>query len=738
MKNQRIQIEIKGLVQGIGFRPYIYQLAKELNLTGWVKNNSSGVLIEAQGEKINELLKNLSHNPPKLSHIEFINTVNINKKAKEKKFVILKSDVGNISTKISPDIGICDHCLYELFDPNSRFYHYPFINCTHCGPRFSITQNLPYDRSQTSMDDFKLCETCQKEYNDPDNRRYHAQAISCSSCGPCLSMPLEEIVSLLAEGKILAVKGMTGYQLICDAHNEKTVLELRRRKNRLAKPFAVMVLDLNHASFFAESNPLANNLLSDWTRPIVLLPKKENILNPIIAPKLNKLGIMLPSTALHYLILDGVLKYQKKISALIVTSANLSGEPLVSEDESAEEKLKDSADHIISYNRKIIMRSDDSVLHIINKKPCFIRRARGFAPNSIRLPYSIPSTLALGAYLKNTFCITRGQEAFISQHLGDLKTASSIDFFHDTLDYYLNYLNTKPERIACDLHPDFYNSHFAERFSKKHTIPIIKVQHHHAHIAAVAAEYAINEPSIGLALDGYGYGNDGSAWGGELFLYQNNGCERLAHLQPLPQPGNDKATKQTWRMAVSMLYQLGYTPNALKHFNNKTEINLVFNLLQKNKNISKTSSCGRLFDAASALLDVCLESQYEGQAAMELESLVTEIQVLKNSWVIENDTLNLLPLFKYLLNCNTAIGSNIFHGSLAAALADWANHYAKKLNTKIILISGGCFLNKILTESFIEFSTKLGLEVYYPQALPPNDGSISFGQAWLAGNRERI
>lgn len=728
--NERHKIIIRGQVQGVGFRPHVYRTAMELGLTGHVHNDSNGVCIEIQGKTLNLFLNQLQKNLPPLAKITTIETHKISVKQHESLFEIQKSKNGKISTIITPDSCICNDCLSELFDPNSRYFQYPFLNCTQCGPRLTITKQLPYDRIQTSMSNFTLCADCQKEYSDPMNRRYHAQPTACASCGPALSITINEIATDILKGNIVALKGLGGYQLICNAKNEVALLKLRARKKRDAKPFALMMSDSDVAEKFVFLNESEKQLIESRERPIVLLQKKNKLLPDVIAPELSHLGIMLPYTPLHYLLFH-VLSQHDSETILVMTSANVSGEPIIIDDHEAMKLLTCIADKIVFYNRDIVTRVDDSVMRVINKQPLFIRRARGFVPTPIQLPYAIPETLALGGHLKNTFCITRGDEAFVSQHIGSLNNKATIDFFHESLSHLLQFLSVKPERIAHDSHPDFYTT----RFAQENNVPIFSVQHHEAHIASVAAEYGIQEKTLGLVLDGYGYGLNGDAWGGELFLIENNTFDRLGHLYPLAQPGGEMASREPWRMGISVLYEMGKIDEAFKKFDNQPHIQLTFDLLKKEINSPKTSSCGRLFDAAATLLNVKNHSDYEGHAAMCLESLAINPKSLSNGWSLNNNILNFLPTLEILSEMDDSIeGSNIFHGTLIAGLLAWVYQNAIKHDIKTVLLSGGCFLNKILSEGLIIELNNLGIRALLPKKLPPNDGGISLGQAWIAGN----
>ena len=738
----RLQLLITGQVQGVGFRPHVYRVAKTLDLTGWVQNTALGVLIEIQGSSIAHFLSNLKSSLPPLAKIDDVQTKTLALCENETAFQIIASSTGKSRTMLSPDTSSCSECLHELFDQQSRYYLYPFLNCTHCGPRLTITRNLPYDRSQTSMDEFPLCSHCLSAYSDPNNRRYHAQPTACSSCGPQLSSSIAAIAEALLNGKIVAVKGLGGYQLLCDARNESTLLTLRQRKSRAAKPFALMVANSKSAELVVEVNQDANALLVSQARPIVLLKKIDATLSESIAPGLSHLGVMLPSTPLLYLLFHALAGYPEGFDwleeaqsiRLVVTSANLSGNPLIIDDEAARVGLSSIADEVVSYNRQIVTRADDSVVRIINKAPAFIRRARGYVPERIKLPYSIAPTLALGGQLKNTFCITRDDEAFVSQHIGHLNNKASIEFFHESLTHWLSFLDVNVERIACDMHPDFYTTQCALDFN----LPIITVQHHHAHLASVAAEHHILEPALGLALDGYGYGIDTNAWGGELFFLNSTNADRLGSFLPIPQPSGDIAAREPWRMAASILHILGKNSDIATRFANQPQAARLAELLKGNSPMPLTSSCGRLFDAASALLGINAISDYEGHAASQLESLVTLPKVLPNGWSFENSQFSLLPTFLQLLTVDPVSGANLFHGTLIAGLAEWILSWSKKTSSRVVLLSGGCFLNKILSEGLSLQLAQHGLSVYLPQRVPPNDGGLSLGQAWVAGSRSVV
>lgn len=742
MATKRLRILITGQVQGVGFRPHVYRIAICLNLTGWVENNAAGVLIEVQGKQASIFLSRLLAELPPLAKINDVQEQEILLNQDENIFQIRESRAGEVRTIVSPDTSVCAACLQELFDSKSRYYRYPFLSCSHCGPRLTITHDLPYDRDQTSMAEFVLCVDCNNDYSDSANRRYYAQATACVNCGPQLSLSTAEIVRCILAGEIIAVKGLGGYQIICDARNENAVLKLRAKKQRQAKPFAIMVANIASVRNIAILDKQEENLLQSKERPIVLLRKKNTLLPEAIAPGLSHLGVILPYTPLHYLLFNAFFGSpdgcdwldESQETVLVVTSANLSGNPLIIDHAVVENELTEIVDKIVWYDRKIVTRVDDSLIRSINDKPFFIRRARGFVPTSIKLPHAIPATLAVGGHLKNTFCITRGDEAFVSQHIGSLNNKASIEFFHESLHYLLKFLHVKPERIAHDLHPDFYTTQFAHQFAENYEIPSFAIQHHHAHLAAVAAERHVQVPALGLALDGYGYGVDGQTWGGELFLLENTDFKRLGFFSPLPQVGGDSVAREPWRMAAGVLHTLERGSEIALRFAEQSQANLLAQILAKSLEIPLTSSCGRLFDAAAALLGINKISQYEGQAAMQLESLVTCPSVLPNGWQIMGEHYNMLPTLAYLSNLVEPVrGANLFHGTLIAGLSEWIFMWAEKLQTQVVLLSGGCFLNKILAEGLLKNLESCGLKPFLPYQLPPNDGGISLGQAWIAG-----
>lgn len=739
--SRRLHIEVTGTVQGVGFRPHCHALAQRLGLSGWIYNHSGGVSLEIQGDKLEDFVSSLQASPPPMAQIDGISRRAIAIVPSESGFRIRPSQSNTASSLMPADSSVCDHCLAELFNPNSRYFRYPFLNCSHCGPRHTICSGLPYDRQHTSMASFKLCPACQSAYDNPADRRFHAQPTACDRCGPQLSMNPEQIVSHLENGKILAIKGLGGYHLVCDARNDAAVTTLRQRKGRKAKPLAIMAANCQSLEQWVALGESQKKLLSSPQRPIVLGKIKNSApnqteLSKCLAPGLNQLGVMLPYTPLHYLIFNTAMGAANGLDwlnqaapmALVMTSANVAGEPLIIDDEKAEQQLADIADHCVTHNRPILSRCDDSLMATSKNGPYFVRRARSYVPQRIKLSREIPSTLALGGYLKNTICVTRGDEAFVSQHIGDLKNRSTIAYFEQTVEHLLDILDVKPQRIAHDLHPDFYSSQFAQQLA----LPTIAVQHHHAHLAAVAAEHKIDTPAIGLALDGFGLGDDQQSWGGELMLIEGPNYHRLGHFAAMPQPGGDVAAAEPWRMAAAVYQQLGLGEEIQSRFSQYPAASHMQSLLEKGTHCTHTSSAGRLFDAAAALLGVQEINHFEGQAAMMLESLVTQPCVMADAWQINQGVLDLSPLLARLIECEPVQGANLFHGTLIAALAEWADQAAQTHGVNTVLLSGGCFLNQILRDGLTLALKQRSLDPKLPQHLPANDGGLSLGQAWVA------
>ncbi|TQF31186.1 carbamoyltransferase HypF [Bradyrhizobium sp. UNPA324] len=727
---RRLRLHVRGAVQGVGFRPYVYGLATRYRLGGFVANDPHGVIIEVEGERAADFITALPLEKPPLARIDEISVHPVGAVASEG-FCIRASEQGRVSTRIVADAATCKECLRELFDPNSRFYRYPFINCTHCGPRYTIAERLPYDRSATAMKGFAMCRACADDYADPSSRRFHAEAIACPACGPRLSRGIADIAAAIAGGKIVAIKGLGGYQLLCDARDDGVVRRLRQRKQRDQKPFAVMVGSVDAVADIADANSAELALLESSPRPIVLMRSRDR-LAPAIAPELSRLGVMLPVAPLHHLIFGALNVAHARVGdswAIVTTSANPGGEPLLIDNRQAERRLAGIADLVVTHDRDIVTRADDSVTAVIGGRTQFIRRARGYVPEPVRLARSVPPILAVGGALKSTVTVTRGNEAFVSQHIGDLDTAEGVRFFEETVDHLLSTLDIEPVVVAHDLHPNMASTLFAEASRKR----LIAVQHHHAHAASVMAEHGTAGPALALVLDGFGHGSDGGNWGGELLACDGARFRRLGHLAPMKMPGGDRAAREPWRMAASVLHGLGRGDAIATRFTAQLQASRVGAMLDQ-PGVPTTTSAGRMFDAAAGLLGLCPVQSYEGEAAMKLEALVRTPRIAQDGWIIEHGVLSLAPLFGRLASATTdrVEGAELFHGTLAAACVDWIGRAARATGITIVALSGGCFLNAILSDEIERGCIAAGLSPLLPRQMPPNDGGLSLGQAWIA------
>ncbi len=730
----RLRVRVRGAVQGVGFRPRVYGLARTLGLSGFVLNDGEGVLIEVQGAAARCFVETLSREPPPLARINALEVADI-EPLDDNGFAIRESREGRAATRIAPDAATCPECLSDLFDPASRFYRYPFVTCTHCGPRFTLTRRLPYDRAQTGMAGFRLCAACARDYANPASRRFHAETIACPTCGPRLSMEPEEIAEALRSGRIVALKGIGGFHLLCNARRPEAVARLRERKQRDGKPFAVMVA--NAASVACVARPSADEmrLVEDRAAPIVLMEAKPGLAAGV-APGLSHVGVFLAYAPPHHLVFaalsGGDYRPGRFVdAALVATSANPGGEPLITDDTEASRRLEGIADLIVTHDRPIVTRADDSLLTMIDGAPVFLRRARGYVPEPIDLGSEGPATLALGAHLKTTVTVTRGREAFVSQHVGDLDDVETLRFHRETTRHLLELLDVKPQIVACDLHPDFHSTRLAEEMD----LPILRAQHHAAHIAAIAAEHGRDEPVLGVALDGYGRGDDGGAWGGELMLIE--GCEwrRVGHLAPLPLPGGDRAAREPWRMALAaaaMVSQLD--EETIRRLAGDRAAGPAVATLLCRPGLPTTTSLGRLFDAAAAILGVRAEQREEAQAAMELEALTRSPLALPGAFSLDGDLLDFSPLLARLLvgDLTPSEGADLFPGSVAAGLAAWIAQAAARLEMKQAALGGGCMMNRVLAESLCANLRRRGVTPLLARAVPANDGGLSLGQAALA------
>ncbi|NRP74926.1 Carbamoyltransferase HypF [Ensifer psoraleae] len=724
---RRLRLRVRGTVQGVGFRPFAYRLARTMRLSGFVLNDSAGVLIEIEGQDAERFPDAIRSQAPPLARIGSIDVLEL-APAGGARFEILESLGGKSATRIAADAATCAECRDELSDPASRFFGYPFVNCTHCGPRFTITRALPYDRAQTSMASFPMCQACEADYLDPENRRFRAEPVACPDCGPGLSHPVAEVAARLDDGAIVALKGVGGFHLLCDARNDEAVALLRQRKARDQKPFAIMLRDIEAARQLAMLSEAEVALLVSPASPIVLVEAPAGAVSDGIAPGLRRIGLILAYAPLHHLLLDALARHSPHCPpALVATSANPGGEPLVADNADAARRLATIADLIVTHDRDIAVRADDSVLQVIDGAPSFIRRARGFVPEPVDLGTDGPSVIATGADLKNTVCVTRGREAFLSQHIGGLDNAEAIRFQREAIAHLCSILNVKPEFAACDLHPDFRSVRMAESLG----LPVVPVQHHLAHVAAVAAEHRLPGPVLGLALDGHGFGTDGTSWGGEMLTVDGHHWRRAGSLAPLPLPGGDRAAREPWRMGLAALEAAGRLDLAAKLWPGHTGVEQVTAMFTRGMRPPRTSSLGRLFDAAAAIAGLCLVQAYEGQPAMEFEALVRAPRSLVGGYEIRNGVLDFRPLMLHLAGreLGSADAADLFHGTLIAGLAEWAAEGAHNLGTQRIALGGGCMINRVLADGLAQTLRERGFDPYLPRQAPANDGGIALGQA---------
>jgi len=727
MGSQRIQVRLRGIVQGVGFRPFVYNVAQRLNLAGYVLNDSSGLIAEVEGDTaaIAAFLEALETDHPPLAWIQnrVVTPLPLNG---DREFRILPSlaETGKFAL-ISPDIATCQECLADCNDPANRRYGYAFTNCTNCGPRYTIIRDIPYDRPNTTMAAFTMCARCRAEYEDPANRRFHAQPNACPECGPSLSAEIAEAQRRLAGGEILAIKGLGGFHLACDARNAAAVGRLRARKRRSDKPFAVMVRDLEAARELCVVDHTAARAMSGPPRPIVILPRSEGAGLPEgIAPGNPTLGVMLPYTPLHHLLFRGA-----EFAALVMTSGNLSEEPIVVENHDAGERLGRVADWFLTHNRDIYLRADDSVVRIFEGEERVMRRSRGYAPQTLDLGRSLPELLACGGELKNVFCLTKGTHAILSQHIGDLENYETLVFFEETLAHLKKLFRVAPRAVAYDLHPGYLSTKYAlglEGLEK------IGVQHHHAHIASCMAEHGLSGEVIGVAMDGTGYGLDGAIWGGEFLLASYGGFARRAHLRYVPLAGGDAAVHEPWRSA------LGYAGAEARLAGvSEKRVRAVRRMIEAGINTVMTSSCGRLFDAVAALIGLRYEVNFEGQAAIELEAIVDTHCEERYDFDINGEELDFRPMMERIVQevAPAPVVAARFHNTLAAAIHEMCLLIRRESGLERVCLSGGTFQNMRLLGLTARALRGSGFELLLHRNVPPNDGGIALGQAAIAAER---
>lgn len=769
-KQQGVEILVQGTVQGVGFRPFIYNLACRFGISGSVTNTGAGVVITAAGpsDRLQLFLTAITTDAPPLARISGMQTRALEGPLQTEPFSILPSVPGaSTNTAIPPDVALCDDCLRELLDPTDRRFHYPFINCTNCGPRFTIVHTIPYDRPKTSMKVFPLCPQCDDEYHNPSNRRFHAQPNACKTCGPAISLhspsgeeipvasPFAKTAEFLQAGRIVAIRGMGGFHLSVNGCSTAAVAKLRVRKGRPDKPLAIMVRDMAAVQKLCIVSPVEKAILSSPAHPIVLLEKRADTgLAANLAPGIDEIGVMLPYTPVHHLL----FQMPDCPEALVMTSGNSSGAPICTANADALNRLGTIADFFLLHNREIVTRVDDSVVKVVGNLPLVLRRARGFVPAPVHVKWQLPKILGCGAGLKSTFSLGRDNCVFPSQHIGDLDNLASYDFYVESADHLGQVLQIQPEAVACDLHPDFMSSRYAAGLG----LPLYPVQHHHAHAVAVMAEHDLEGPVLAVVLDGTGLGDDGTVWGGEILLAELTSYRRLGHLSHLRLPGGDAAAIEPWRMAISALYQTfgaeamaDKLPPSLANLD-PNSIATIISMLASGFNCPLTSSCGRLFDAIAGLLGVRQKISYEGQAAMELEALAKRgrgqgwredilLYLHKNLAILHNETTG-----KWEISCSefvTLVLEGIAQGRPPADIA-WHFHkmligsiyrlveiLAQQTGIRQIVLSGGCMQNTLLLEGLLYAFQSTHLQTFTGNLLPVNDGAVSFGQTIIGGLR---
>lgn len=750
------RLHITGIVQGVGFRPTVFNLAQKHLLKGWVLNNAHGVEIEVHGAETNvqAFIHDLRQNPPPLAVIDSFIVEDSETQSFTGYQIHHSEDDPAEFLPVSPDLTICPDCHRELFDPSDRRYRYSFINCTNCGPRFSIVTGIPYDRPNTSMAGFALCPDCAREYQDPSNRRFHAQPIACPVCGPQVwyeeggqrlaerEDALQAARKALAEGKILAVKGLGGFHLVCDAQNPQTVEKLRLRKRRSGKPFALMTFNLETIREFARVSPEEEKLLNSPMAPVVLLEMTSagKEMARLVAPDQNRLGFMLPYTPLHLLLLEPAESFPK---VLVMTSGNLSEEPIAYSNADAQKRLSKLADGFLMHDRPIHTRIDDSVVTVIEGVPHIQRRARGYAPLPLQIPTSAVPTLACGTELKNTFCLVRDSYAFVSHHIGDLENQETLSAFEDAIKHYEKIFRIKPQLLAADMHPDYLASRYTRQRAAEENLPLIEVQHHHAHIVSCMADNNLKqqEPVIGLAFDGTGYGTDGAIWGGEVLLADWNSFERPYHLEYMRLPGGDAAVRKPARMALSLILQAGIDPEnfpfPFHHSLEPDEQAAIANQVRTGFNSPKTSSLGRLFDGVAALIGLYQQVTYEAQNAIALESIADPEEHFGYDFPIEDGQILVSPVIRAIVDdlkhkVSPAIISARFHNGLTVCAVNVCEQIRSQTDFQQVVLSGGVWQNKTLIKQSIAALSASGFEVFWPHKLPTNDGGVSLGQALVA------
>jgi hydrogenase maturation protein HypF len=749
-KRENYIITISGLVQGVGFRPFIYRLAIEAGLEGWVLNTNENVRIGLRTDPaaLDRFIGQIRQQAPAASRIESL-SVEMAPPEDFSGFSIIESEnMSGAVTEVSPDIAVCKDCLADMKGQSNRI-DYPFLNCTNCGPRFTIIKELPYDRDRTTMQDFVMCPACRHEYEDVLDRRFHAQPTACSDCGPEYTLVkgterirgIHKIISLTAslidQGGIVAIKGLGGFFLACDALNQAAVKRLRESKHREGKPFAVMFSNLEEARQFCEISDAEASLLGSWRRPIVIL-KEKNGLAPGVSNGFATIGTMLPYMPFHFLLFE-----QMKTRVIVLTSGNLAEEPILIDNQQAEDILGPVSDAVLHYNRAIHNRTDDSVAMVVREQTRLLRRSRGYVPNPVHTRSSVEGIFAAGAELVNCFCLGKGKQAIMSQHIGDLKNFETLSFYRETIDRFRNLFRLEPRLVACDQHPDYLSTRYARELG----LPLVAVQHHHAHIASVIAEHGVTEPVIGVSFDGTGLGDDQCIWGSEFLVCDLDGYTRLAHLEYVPMPGGDRATLEPWRMAVSYLYRiygrglLDMDLPFLKKLDLAT-VEKVIQAIEKNVNCPLTSGAGRVFDAASALLDLCTRSSFHAEAPMRLENMV--VPITREAYPYDDGTgISMAPAFRAMVDevmdgVDVGLISTKFHNTVAEIIINRVASISRESGIRTVVLSGGSFQNRYLSSQVESDLLDDQFRVLVPRQLPSNDGGIALGQLVIAAKKREM
>lgn len=744
----RMEIKISGIVQGVGFRPFIHKLVKGYELMGWVKNTSAGVIIEVEGETetLNKFVSDIATRAPQLAVIEDIKTQTFIELINYTEFKIIKSTDKDSErfTLISPDVCVCDDCIKELFDSKDRRYKFPFINCTNCGPRFTIIEDIPYDREKTAMKSFELCEACSGEYAQIEDRRYHAQPDCCFTCGPELTFtdskgnrlpwdPIELARKYILEGKIIAVKGLGGFHLACAIENQEVLDKLRLKKQRDEKPFAIMCKNIEIVEKWCNISNEEKALLQSYKRPIVLLEKKNKDLDSLSRDN-NYLGVMLPYTPVHYLL------FERELEAIVMTSGNISDTPIIYRNNEAFEELRGLVDGFLINNRDIHIRCDDSLMRIFQGKEYPLRRSRGYVPFPIKVKDNLDNILACGAEQKATFAVSRNQYVFLSQHIGDMKNIETFENYKELIMHFENMFDIRPSKIVCDLHPDYMSTEYALERGRIDKVPLHYVQHHHAHMASCMADNNLTGETIGVIWDGTGYGEDGEIWGGEILLGDFRGYKRMGSIRPIILPGGDKAVKEIYRLSYALLYDtFGYIPENFKITENA---NLIENIISNKVNSPKASSIGRLFDGVAALIGIKTTASYEGQGAIALEGAsgtTGEKYAYGLHTEKELEIFDWRPMIKHIVK---DLEDNIPRGTIAGKLMNTLGDMSKEIlksiianrDIKQVVLSGGVFQNMYLLNKVKIELESIGLKVYVHNRVSTNDEGLALGQILIAQN----